>query len=58
MEIASLIVAVLSLIVNMLMLFKVDKISKSTIQTGGTENQNTIQKVSGKNNKGIIRQSK
>lgn len=58
MEIASLIVAILSLIVNILMLFKVDKIFKNTIQAGGSENQNTIQKVSGKNNKGIIHQSK
>lgn len=58
MEIANLIVAILSLFVNILMLRKVDQILKASVQSGGTDNQNVIQSVKGTSNDSSINLSK
>lgn len=58
MEIANLIVAILSLFVNILMLRKVDQILKASVQSDGTDNQNVIQSVKGKSNDSSINLSK
>lgn len=58
MEIANLIVAILSLFVNILMLRKVNQILKASVQSGGTDNQNVIQSVKGKSNDSSINLSK
>ena len=56
MEVASLVISALSLVVNIMMLVKVDDILKNQINNKGDSNKNANQMVKGKNNTTTINQ--
>ena len=56
MEIANLVIAVLSLIVNIIMLTKVNQIAQNAMQSDGHSNKNANQVVKGKYNQSRIQQ--
>ena len=56
MEIASLIISALSLVVNIMMLVKVNDILKNHINNNGDNSKNAVQVVRGKDNETTLNQ--
>lgn len=56
MEVANLVIGILSLVVNIIMLKKVDDVLKNIIQNNGSNNKNANQQINGKNNTSTINQ--